>query len=54
MDIKYDVKYIKDKLSLLPMQPGCYLMKDKEGTVIYVGKSKKIKESSFFLFCGKS
>lgn len=42
MDIKYDVKYIKDKLSLLPMQPGCYLMKDKEGTVIYVGKAKKL------------
>ena len=34
MDIKYDVKYIKDKLSLLPMQPGCYLMKDKDGTPI--------------------
>jgi len=50
MDIKYDVKYIKDKLSLLPMQPGCYLMKDKEGTVIYVGKAKKLKNrvSSYF------
>lgn len=35
-----DLQYIKDKLSLLPMQPGCYLMKDKDGTVIYVGKAK--------------
>ena len=38
-----DLQYIKDKLSLLPMQPGCYLMKDKDGTVIYVGKAKKLK-----------
>ncbi len=42
--------YIKQKLSLLPMQPGCYLMKDGEGTVIYVGKAKKLKNrvSSYF------
>ena len=45
-----DLQYIKDKLSLLPMQPGCYLMKDKDGTVIYVGKAKKLKNrvSSYF------
>ena len=36
-----DLQYIKDKLSLLPMQPGCYLMKDKDGTVMDVGKAKK-------------
>lgn len=42
---------IKDKLSLLPLQPGCYLMKDKDNTVIYVGKAKKIKKSCFFIFC---
>ena len=40
-----DLQYIKDKLSLLPMQPGCYLMKDKDGTVIYVGKAKKLKNN---------
>ena len=34
---------IKGKLSLLPPSPGCYLMKNKEGTVIYVGKAKKLK-----------
>lgn len=38
-----DRKMIKNKLSLLPLQPGCYLMKDKDGTVIYVGKAKKLK-----------
>ena len=44
-------EYIKNKLSLLPMQPGCYLMKDKDGTVIYVGKAKKLKNrvSSYFV-----
>jgi len=41
---------IKQKLSLLPYKPGCYLMKDKNGVVIYVGKAKKLKNrvSSYF------
>lgn len=34
---------IKNKLALLPDQPGCYLMKDKNGTIIYVGKAKILK-----------
>lgn len=34
---------IKNKLALLPDQPGCYLMKDKNGTVIYVGKAKILR-----------
>ncbi|EHU9636741.1 excinuclease ABC subunit UvrC [Enterococcus faecalis] len=34
---------IKNKLALLPNQPGCYLMKDKNGTIIYVGKAKILK-----------
>ena len=41
---------IKEKLSLLPMIPGCYLMKNKDGNIIYVGKAKKLKNrvSSYF------
>lgn len=41
---------IKQKLSLLPMLPGCYLMKNKDGIIIYVGKAKKLKNrvSSYF------
>lgn len=37
-------------LSTTPHQPGCYLMKDKNGCVIYVGKSKNLKNrlSSYF------
>ena len=30
----------KDKLALVPELPGCYLMKDKNGTILYVGKAK--------------
>lgn len=41
---------IKKKLQLLPMKPGCYLMKNIDGTIIYVGKAKKLKNrvSSYF------
>ena len=41
---------IKQKLSLLPMLPGCYLMKNKDGNIIYVGKAKKLKNrvNSYF------
>lgn len=37
-------------LSTVPHKPGCYLMKDKNGCVIYVGKSKNLKNrlSSYF------
>lgn len=34
---------LEEKLVVLPAEPGCYLMKDKHGTVIYVGKSKMLK-----------
>ena len=41
---------IKNKLALLPDQPGCYLMKDKNGTIIYVGKAKILKKSRPLIF----
>ena len=34
---------IEDKLKLLPTDPGVYVMLDKDGTVIYVGKAKNLK-----------
>lgn len=34
---------IKQKLAVLPDQPGCYLMKDRQNVVIYVGKAKVLK-----------
>lgn len=43
---------IKNKLTVLPAQPGCYLMKDKHQTVIYVGKSKMLKNRVRSYFTG--
>lgn len=43
---------IKNKLALLPDQPGCYLMKDKNGTIIYVGKAKVLKNRVRSYFTG--
>lgn len=34
---------IKSKLELLPTNPGCYIHKDKNGTIIYVGKAKNLR-----------
>ncbi|MFD1706355.1 excinuclease ABC subunit UvrC [Siminovitchia sediminis] len=43
---------IKHKLEILPDQPGCYLMKDRQGTVIYAGKAKKLKNRVRSYFTG--
>lgn len=43
---------IKEKLSLVPHTPGCYLMKDSSGKVIYVGKSKNLKNRLTSYFTG--
>ena len=34
---------IKSKLELLPTSPRCYIHKDKNGTIIYVGKAKNLR-----------
>ncbi len=41
---------MKDKLSLVPNKPGCYLMKNKDDIIIYVGKAKDLKKrlASYF------
>ena len=36
-------QHIENKLKLLPDLPGCYLMKDINGKIIYVGKAKNLK-----------
>ncbi|MFS0787426.1 excinuclease ABC subunit UvrC [Shouchella sp. 1P09AA] len=43
---------IQNKLPLLPDKPGCYLMKDRQGTIIYVGKAKVLKNRVRSYFTG--
>lgn len=43
---------IQEKLSILPDLPGCYLMKDRQGTIIYVGKAKILKNRVRSYFTG--
>ena len=38
-----DRKKLLEKANSLPLCPGVYIMKDREGRVIYVGKSRKLK-----------
>ena len=43
---------LKLKLSVLPTEPGCYLMKDRHGIVIYVGKAKNLRNRVKSYFSG--
>ncbi|PWA12295.1 excinuclease ABC subunit C [Pueribacillus theae] len=43
---------LKDKLAVLPDEPGCYLMKNKFGEIIYVGKAKVLKNRVRSYFTG--
>jgi excinuclease ABC subunit C len=43
---------LKEKLSLLPDKPGCYLMKNEAGEIIYVGKAKVLKNRVRSYFTG--
>ncbi|MEH7129532.1 excinuclease ABC subunit UvrC [Neobacillus drentensis] len=43
---------IKSKLKILPEKPGCYLMKNSCGRIIYVGKAKVLKNRVYSYFVG--
>ena len=43
---------IKNKLSVVPFEPGCYLMKDRNDQVIYVGKAKRLRNRLRSYFTG--
>jgi excinuclease ABC subunit C len=43
---------LKDRLAVLPEKPGCYLMKNAAGEIIYVGKAKVLKNRVRSYFTG--
>lgn len=44
---------IKEKLTLVPKLPGCYMMKNSSGVVIYVGKAKRLQNRLKSYFTGR-
>ncbi len=55
MKIEYSFE-IKNKLKNLPDKPGCYLMRDINGRIIYIGKAKSLKKrlQSYFRENGRN
>jgi excinuclease ABC subunit C len=43
---------IKEKIALLPTEPGCYLMRNESDEIIYVGKAKNLKNRVKSYFVG--
>lgn len=48
------IERLRDKANSLPQEPGVYIMKNSDGEVIYVGKSKKLKNRVTSYFVGQS
>ncbi len=48
------MKDFSEPLKTLPLRPGVYLMKDQQGTIIYVGKAKNLKNRVTSYFRGFS
>ena len=48
------IERLRDKANSLPQSPGVYIMKNDAGEVIYVGKSKKLKNRVTSYFVGNS
>ena len=48
------IERLRDKANSLPQTPGVYIMKNEDGAVIYVGKSKKLKNRVTTYFTGNN
>ena len=46
------IEKLRDKANSLPLSPGVYIMKNSDGAVLYVGKSKKLKNRVVSYFSG--
>jgi excinuclease ABC subunit C len=46
-------KRLKEKLKTLPVEPGVYLMRDKAGNIIYIGKAKNLRNRLMTYFSGQ-
>ena len=44
------LEYLRQKTVKLTSSPGCYIMKNKSGTIIYIGKAKNLRNrvSTYF------
>ncbi len=38
-----DIRQLREKAMHLPLSPGVYIMKNKNGEIIYIGKAKALK-----------
>ena len=48
------IERLRNKANSLPSVPGVYIMKDADGRIIYVGKSKKLKNRVTTYFTGNN
>ena len=48
------IQRLRDKANSLPTVPGVYIMKDSNGGIVYVGKSKKLKNRVTTYFTGNN
>ena len=44
---------VENKLTLLPTLPGCYIMRNANGKIIYIGKAKNLRNRVRSYFRGK-
>jgi len=47
------IKELRKKVQTLPYEPGVYLMKNKEGNIIYIGKAKNLRKRVLSYFTQK-
>jgi excinuclease ABC subunit C len=44
LNLSENIVKVRKKALLLPFDPGVYIMKNKEGRIIYIGKAKNLRK----------